>query len=93
MINKSYLKPVMKVLYKPKAKPFHQKFKKNLIKYNVITIIQCKHIYVVVVIIIIIMIIIKKKKPSQDVTVNNDLEARHVYLNCLVLSFKANCIL
>ena len=47
----------------------------------------------------IIMIIIKKKKkkkkkkPSQDVTVNNDLEARHVYLNCLVLSFKANCIL
>ena len=45
--------------------------------------------------IMIIMIIIKKKKkkPSQDVTVNNDLEARHVYLNCLVLSFKANCIL
>ena len=44
----------------------------------------------------ILMIIIKKKKkkkPSQDVTVNNDLEARHVYLNCLVLSFKANCIL
>ena len=35
----------------------------------------------------------KKKKPSQDVTVNNDLETRHVYLNCLVLSFKANCIL
>ena len=37
MINKSYLKPVMKVLYKPKAKPpFHQKkFLKNLIKYNV----------------------------------------------------------
>ena len=38
-----------------------------------------------------IMIIIKKKKkkkkPSQDVTVNNDLEARHVYLNCVVLSF------
>ena len=28
------------------------------------------------------MIIIKKKKkkPSQDVTVNNDLEVRHVYL-------------
>ena len=46
------------------------------------------------IIIMIIMIIIKKKKKtSQDVTVNNDLEARHVYLNCLVLSFKANCIL
>ena len=48
------------------------------------------------IIMMIIMIIIKKKKkkkPSQDVTVNNDLEARHVYLNCLVLSFKANCIL
>ena len=42
---------------------------------------------------IIMIIIKKKKKPSQDVTVNNDLEARHVYLNCLVLSFKANCIL
>ena len=42
---------------------------------------------------IIMIIIKKKKKPSQDVTVNNDLEARHVYLNCHVLSFKANCIL
>ena len=42
---------------------------------------------------IIMIIIKKKKKPSHDVTVNNDLEARHVYLNCLVLSFKANCIL
>ena len=50
-------------------------------------------IMIIIIIIMIIMIIIKKKQPSQHVTVNNDLEARHVYLNCLVLSFKANCIL